>query len=702
MAGPFPPFTSARFPLQTRDYENSQTEVVASGDSSRCGWTGIGRAQPDLVLVGFSVDTPAAAPSASTSTPPPGTTVAGPSHLSAPSTSAPQQQQQQQQRQASPLPPPIPAPPAASSSFHHPPPSTNAGAARPVQHRPSDPVAPDNSYTASVSRQAQRAPSTTTTTQTQHGPGGGGGGSGSSRPTSVSAAAAKDPVPFEQQQRPPSPRHHRPSPAAAAAVPADSAKQTASSSVPPLHSGASLPPSVSAAAKSLSSSSTGGLSRFQQLQQASRDRRPSGIAPDEGGDAKQVASTSTTDSKNGIGIGIDMSGGRLTAAAAAGGGSGSRTFSPVTTPPPAITTTTTTTNGASAAAAARADEVLDNETILANVEEMLEGFEWRGGDGAGGGAVMGSRGGGASGGGGGGRKGRSKADEMERRLISELKALEAVRYLSSSDFPSLSPPLSLHMPPRSRLFSHSSTRLRLSVSRDTPSISAVSCHCPAREQTTRVLTQGNGTIPRAGFHPCHYGIGRPRRRRRQTGRRCPRRTRQDGPHDRLVQDSAQCAHHSSFLFFFLFFARPFARAPLFMSGPGMLTAGGDGFGTLGVGCAAHERRYRAHRVSEPRSPSSDFEPPRSPRRDRQAHGMFSDHIVVRARALIRELTGVGRFAVDDSHPGRRHDGTHAGIARESTGHRTARASGGLTLQSLAEHARYRSILCLRICVAITS
>ncbi|GAA5951609.1 hypothetical protein JCM8115_005195 [Rhodotorula mucilaginosa] len=388
---------------------------------------GIGRAQPDLVLVGFSVDTPAGpAATPSTSTSAPSATIAGPSHLGAPSTSAPQQHQQQQhqQRQPSPLPPPIPAPPLASSASHPPPPSTGT---RPVQHRPSDPVASDNSNAASVSRQAQRAPSTTTT-QTQHGAGeAGGGGSGSSRPTSFSAA--KDPSPFDrqqqkQQQRPPSPpRQHRPSTA-------DSAKQSAASSAvpPPPHAAAQpRPPQPAAAAAVKSSSSTGGgeggLSRFQQLQQASRDRRPSGVAPDDGGAApnldgkKQVASTSMTGSKNGnngIGIGIDMSGGKLTTASASapGGGGGSRA-SPVTPPPPAPPTTTT--NGS-------ADEVLDNETILANVEEMLEGFEWRGGDIGGGGALMGSRGGNA---GGGGRKGRSKADEMERRLISELKALEA-------------------------------------------------------------------------------------------------------------------------------------------------------------------------------------------------------------------------------------------------------------------------------------
>lgn len=244
------------------------------------------------------------------------------------------------------------------------------------------------------------------------------------------------------------------------------------------------------------------MSRFQQLQQASRDRRPSGLAPDEGGSGggaptilegqegkKQVAS-SMTGSKNGngneIGIGIDMSGGRLTSASAsaAHGGGGSRA-SPVT-PPPAITT-----NGTAAT-----DEVLDNETILANVEEMLEGFEWRGGDI--GGAVMGSRGGGVGGGGGGGggRKGRSKADEMERRLISELKALEAVRFLlplshSHSHCPVLSPyaiTLSFH------LLDH------VFLSRDTNTSSdfdlAVSCHVMSSPTRARADAGGGGNFTR--------------------------------------------------------------------------------------------------------------------------------------------------------------------------------------------------------------
>lgn len=62
------------------------------------------------------------------------------------------------------------------------------------------------------------------------------------------------------------------------------------------------------------------------------------------------------------------------------------------------------------------DELVDDSTVLSNVEEMLEGFEWRG--------SVGNYSSDGGGGGGGVGKGR-KADEIEKRLIGELKALEA-------------------------------------------------------------------------------------------------------------------------------------------------------------------------------------------------------------------------------------------------------------------------------------
>ena len=60
------------------------------------------------------------------------------------------------------------------------------------------------------------------------------------------------------------------------------------------------------------------------------------------------------------------------------------------------------------------DDPLDDDTVLSNVEEMLEGFEWRGGSGGMGGRHA--------------RGGTGKADEIEKRLVGELKALEAVSW----------------------------------------------------------------------------------------------------------------------------------------------------------------------------------------------------------------------------------------------------------------------------------
>lgn len=66
------------------------------------------------------------------------------------------------------------------------------------------------------------------------------------------------------------------------------------------------------------------------------------------------------------------------------------------------------------------DDLVDDDTVLSNVEEMLEGFEWRSGA-----ASM-------SGGYADGMRSKGKADEIERSLVGELKALEAVSHLSRS------------------------------------------------------------------------------------------------------------------------------------------------------------------------------------------------------------------------------------------------------------------------------
>lgn len=65
--------------------------------------------------------------------------------------------------------------------------------------------------------------------------------------------------------------------------------------------------------------------------------------------------------------------------------------------------------------------MIDEDTVLANVEEMLEGFEWRSRAESGMSNGSGSVSAGAMGMGSGG-----KGDEIEKRLVGELKALEAV------------------------------------------------------------------------------------------------------------------------------------------------------------------------------------------------------------------------------------------------------------------------------------
>lgn len=64
----------------------------------------------------------------------------------------------------------------------------------------------------------------------------------------------------------------------------------------------------------------------------------------------------------------------------------------------------------------KVEDVVDDETVLSNVEEMLEGFDWR----------AGGAGSGGSGWGGAVVRTKGKADEIETRLVGELKALEAV------------------------------------------------------------------------------------------------------------------------------------------------------------------------------------------------------------------------------------------------------------------------------------
>ncbi|BGP23018.1 exocyst complex, component Exoc1 [Rhodotorula toruloides] len=334
-----------------------------------------GRGQPDLVLVGFSVD------ATNTVSSPPAPSSAAPPRPPRPSVSAASGQTvsgYDSQRPSY----------SSHNSPERPPPRVDgqpAGTSAP-------PPRPSASRSGSGSERGGQGPYAR---QPQTGP----------RPSNASTYSVNG-------NRPPSPRR----PSGPSLADSTSGAQPASASRP---SGLSLSSSTSAVPP--------------HLQPQNQQRKPSGIAPD--ARPPPPPSSSSAMGRDGsagsagsakrevVGIGIDFGGSGVNGGAekkpsasrpSTGGGdaksrpgtSGSAAPRAALTPP--IPTRKATT-----------DEALDSETVLSNVEEMLEGFEWRGGLG---GSGMGAVGDGSMVVGG---KSRSKADEMERRLISELKALEA-------------------------------------------------------------------------------------------------------------------------------------------------------------------------------------------------------------------------------------------------------------------------------------
>ncbi|TNY17143.1 exocyst complex component Sec3-domain-containing protein [Rhodotorula diobovata] len=334
----------------------------------------IGRSQNDLVLVGFSVDTPAQQAAAAPQQAPP------PAH-----------QQQPQRPSTGSMPPPSrpsrpPAPPAQGAAA---PPPLSASSRS--EYGPPPPTA---SSASSSSSAAAPRPSTSSSRQ----------GSFNERdrpPISAGAPPAQRPAPpQQQQQRPPSPR------ARSAAAP---------------------PPPAPAAPT--------------QPAPAAPQRRPSGIAPDARPGMPPVAPSSSSSAaaagsasaaQGRSDIRVDV-GGAPPAGSGSGsgrpgsaGGGGARPSSAGSNASRARPASPSAPMPLSAVSRRAAEEHIDDDAVLANVEEMLEGFEWRGGGGgAGAGLGLGLEGAGMGGVGGGGGKGRSKADEIEKRLVGELKALEA-------------------------------------------------------------------------------------------------------------------------------------------------------------------------------------------------------------------------------------------------------------------------------------
>ncbi|GAA5835794.1 hypothetical protein JCM9279_004648 [Rhodotorula babjevae] len=315
--------------------------------------TGIGRSPNDLVLVGFSVDTPAQQAAAAAAQQPP-----------------PPHQQQQQRPPASAMPPPSrptrapvpsagPAPLSASARSEYGPPPPSAAA-------------------SSSSR-----PSTSSSRQ--------GSFNERDRPPAGAPPASRQPQPGpppSQQQRPPSPRR------AAAPPPAPAAA-----------------PTITVAAAAAAAASTSALAP------TASQRRPSGVAPDARPGPPPVASSSSTLGGPGGGLRVDVSsapGGAGARPGSAGSGSSAGRAAAVPVSPSGPMPL-------SAVSRKAAEEHIDDDAVLANVEEMLEGFEWRGTGGLG----LGLDGVAGGGGGGGAGRGKSKADEIEKRLVGELKALEA-------------------------------------------------------------------------------------------------------------------------------------------------------------------------------------------------------------------------------------------------------------------------------------
>ncbi|GAA6058447.1 hypothetical protein JCM3770_005082 [Rhodotorula araucariae] len=330
----------------------------------------VGRSQPDLVLVGFSVDSP------NPQAPPP-----------------------------QPQPHPQPQPQRSSASIAAPvrPPRPSVSAASGVSHdglsRPSYISQSGGQLSASARSDYGPPPAAASVSSSSRLSTSSRQGSLNERlPPPVAAVSSAGPQrpsnAASYPQRPPSPRRPSGPPAAPPAAPVSASDVSAAAAPHPRT-----------------------LAQVHTQQQ----RRPSGIAPDARpglpptAPPAATAGTAAPGRRNlapldtvGIGIGIDFVGGVDSATLTVSAGR-----SPAPGPPPPPPSAPVAAVVPATAPKKLLEDHIDDDAVLANVEEMLEGFEWRGGGGGmGDGAVAGG-------------KGRSKADEIEKRLIGELKALEA-------------------------------------------------------------------------------------------------------------------------------------------------------------------------------------------------------------------------------------------------------------------------------------
>ncbi|GAA5947406.1 hypothetical protein JCM3765_001664 [Sporobolomyces pararoseus] len=361
--------------------------------------TSLGRSQPDLVLIGFSVDSPNPAPpvpSSSQQFPPPQQRPTTPSAPSQPQripaprhqTSYPDPRQQQQssysrsdQNQNQPIIRPSSAASTSTTSSRHGPGGQNllsTSQSSSQFYQPPQPQAPPGRISPapplphSASNYAiDRPPSAASTRSQQY---------------------QQQPVPSQQQRKGsfPDPRSATP----------DSINRTRSDPremerVPPPPTQARRQPTLPLAEPALGPLASSGSA-------SSNSNLPPPVVGMGIQFTPQQTSSSTRDDQR-----PPLS--RAPTASSTNGRANSPTNSR------SNTSTTTIVSPTPRRQATLPDEsaLIDESTILSNVEEMLEGFEWRGSVGHYSGDGSGSIG-----------KGR-KADEIEKRLIGELKALEA-------------------------------------------------------------------------------------------------------------------------------------------------------------------------------------------------------------------------------------------------------------------------------------
>ncbi|GAA6059402.1 hypothetical protein JCM10212_003634 [Sporobolomyces blumeae] len=354
-----------------------------------------GRGQPDLILIGFSVDSQSSNPPAP-----------APSHPSQQRPVTPGSAARQQVPNGYPSQPPRPSqsesrppPPSTSASMrseylpHHAPPNSNAQAIAPL--RPS-------SAASNASSTRQIPLSSSASSQQRHPAPPPGAGSIDRPPSAASQQSRKGSFPDPRTNPPirPDSRQDR------SAVGPTATGQNGGMSVSSTRRQATLPGDdpVGIGIQFTPGASTSSSSAARDAPRAMLLDEP-GPPPTSSRSARDRPDSPQTSRK-------------YSATNDASSGSAASTDRDPRRPSQDLKIHSPTPRRPSAAVAKAQDDLIDDATVLSNVEEMLEGFEWRGSVGAYSMNGSGEYGMGLAG------KGK-KADEIEKRLIGELKALEA-------------------------------------------------------------------------------------------------------------------------------------------------------------------------------------------------------------------------------------------------------------------------------------